>query len=261
MIPIDGAIMFEVAPRFSGSLAQKQKKIIDEVGPVLQSTLEEYEIDNRLRIAHFLAQTCHESAGFRTTEEFASGAAYEGRTDLGNTQKGDGKRFKGRGLLQLTGRANYKTYGDAFDIDLIADPTRAAEPTLSLRIACEYWKRKKINPPADKDDVVTVTKLINGGTNGLPDRRQRLSKAKTSLARILGLQVSGASGGSHPVLRRGSDGPAVADLQEKLQNAGYMIAIDSDFGPATELAVTQFQTANALQPDGIVGPATWTALG
>ena len=93
MIPVDAQTMFEVAPRFSGSLAEKQRAIVTAVGEVLATTLETYGIDTRLRIAHVLAQTCHESAGFRTTEEFASGERYEGRRDLGNTQPGDGRRY------------------------------------------------------------------------------------------------------------------------------------------------------------------------
>ena len=73
-------------------------------------------------IAHFLGQTCHESAGFRTTEEFASGENYEGRADLGNNRPGDGVRYKGRGLLQLTGRANYKVFGDLLGVQLEGNP-------------------------------------------------------------------------------------------------------------------------------------------
>ena len=90
-MPIDGQVMLEVAPRFSGSKAARQAEIIAEISPILASTLASYGIDTRLRIAHFLGQICHESAGFRTTEEFASGEAYEGREDLGNTKTGDGR--------------------------------------------------------------------------------------------------------------------------------------------------------------------------
>src|SRR5262245_13846035 len=118
MIPVDATVMREIAPHFSGSALNAQTRITAEVGEGLQQTLQHYDISTRLRIAHFLAQTCHESAGFRTTEEFATGAAYEGRRDLGNVNKGDGRLFKGRGLLQLTGRANYKEYGNVLHLPL-----------------------------------------------------------------------------------------------------------------------------------------------
>jgi putative chitinase len=131
MIPVDGTVMREIAPRFSGKMAERQAEIIKEAVQVLQATLEAYEINTRLRIAHFLGQTCHESAGFRTTEEFASGAAYEGRKDLGNVKKGDGRLYKGRGPLQLTGGANYAEYGRALGVDLENNPAMAAEPTKS----------------------------------------------------------------------------------------------------------------------------------
>ncbi len=111
-----------IAPRFSGENGARQAQIIDAVGPVLEARLTEYAIKSDLRRAHFLAQICHESAGFRATEEFASGAAYEGRKDLGNTQPGDGARYKGRGLVQLTGRANYLEYGQALGLDLVEHP-------------------------------------------------------------------------------------------------------------------------------------------
>lgn len=262
MIPVDSQTMREVAPRFSGKMAERQAAIIAAVGEALQPTLEGYGITDRLRIAHFLAQTCHESAGFRTTEEFASGEAYDGRRDLGNTEPGDGRRFKGRGLLQLTGRANYREYGWALGIDLEADPARAADPVLSLRIACEYWKRRKINAACDRDDLIQVTKLINGGLNGLEDRRSLTAKAKAALARIEGIRLSGAlpAGEDRPVLRRGSKGADVARLQSLLRDLGFTMAIDGDFGPGTEVAVARFQSERNLEVDGIVGPQAWAAL-
>lgn len=260
MIPIDGRIMFEVAPRFSGAKARRQKEIIDEISPVLASTLEEYGINTRLRIAHFLGQCCHESAGFRTTEEFASGDAYERRSDLGNTRRGDGRRYKGRGLIQLTGRANYRDVGQALGVDLENNPLLAEAPQLSLKIACEYWKRRKINPDCDRDDIIRVTKKVNGGWNGLEDRRRYTAKAKAALARIEGFILSGSTPDTRPVLHRGSVGEAVGDLQEQLRNVGYPLAIDGDYGPATELAVMEFQAARRLKADGIVGKKTWTAV-
>lgn len=262
MIPVDSQTMREVAPILSGDNADRQVRIIAGVGEVLRPTLEGYGIASRLRIAHFLGQTCEESAGFRTTEEFASGEAYEGRKDLGNVRKGDGPLFKGRGLLQLTGRANYREYGEALGVDLEHHPEMAGEPVLSLRIACEYWKRRRINDACDRDDIIAVTRLINGGTNGLSERRLYTARAKTAVARLEGIQLSGASTGeeTRPVLHRGSKGNAVADLQGMLRDLGFKLAIDGDFGPATEVAVTRFQADHRLRADGLVGPRTWAAL-
>jgi putative chitinase len=261
MIPVDAQTILEIAPRFSGANGEHQATIVAAVGEVLRPTLERYEIDTRLRIAHFLGQTCVESAGFRTTEEFASGAAYEGRKDLGNTEPGDGVRYKGRGLIQLTGRTNYRAMGKTLKLDLEGNPAQAADPALSLVIACEYWKSRKINDAADQDDVMRVTKLINGGLNGLDDRRACTSRAKAALARLEGILVTGAQPeATHPTLHRGAKGEDVADLQRRMRSLGFALAVDGDFSAATELAVTQFQAAHALVTDGVVGADTWTAL-
>jgi putative chitinase len=281
MVPVDAQTMREVAPTFSGAQAASQAKIIAEAGAVLAATLESYDITSRLRIAHFLGQTCEESAGYRTTEEFASGKEYEGRTDLGNTQKGDGPRYKGRGLLQLTGRANYADYGKALGVDLVNNPTLAAQPALSLKIACEYWKRHNINADCDRDDVQAVTRKVNGGLNGLTDRIAFTQKAKAAVARLQAIALSGAAsagaapagaaaagvaaagvapGQPRPVLGRGSQGDAVVQLQNMLRDLNFAVAIDGDFGPGTEVAVTRFQSENGLAADGIVGPQTWGAL-
>jgi putative chitinase len=258
MISIDRALLDRIAPKFSGAKAARQNEILDEISGPITQVFNEYEINSALRIAHCLAQLGHESAGFRTTEEFASGAAYEGRKDLGNTQPGDGKRYKGRGLIQLTGRANYREFGKRMGVDLENNPETAAEPLLSLKIACEYWKERKINGPADRDDLITVTKKINGGTNGLDDRRNYLRKAKDELADRGAIIIASANPTGQPVLRRGSKGMAVADLQSKLVDAGFDLTIDGDFGPATEAIVKVFQARKKLTRDGIVGPDTWS---
>tara|TARA_R110001606_G_scaffold101096_1_gene222065 strand:+ start:2366 stop:3220 length:855 start_codon:yes stop_codon:yes gene_type:complete len=261
MIAVDLDVLRSIMPRFSGANHSKQARIVEAISGKMQETLEKYEIDTPLRVAHFLAQIAHESAGFRTTEEFASGTAYEGRTDLGNTQPGDGRRYKGRGLLQLTGRANYRALGPKIGLDLEANPELAAEPVTSLVIACEYWKSRNINRHCDRDDLIRVTKAVNGGLNGLDDRRRYLGKAKTALARVeaLGHEAS-AKPNARPVLRRGLKGSQVAALQELLRKKGYMVAIDGDFGPATETIVRQFQKNKKLDADGIVGSKTWQAL-
>lgn len=136
-----------------------------------------YELDGS-RLSHFLAQVCHESGGFKWMEEIASGQAYEGREGLGNTIPGDGKLFKGRGPIQLTGRANYRSFGEAIGIDLMNHPEIAAVPSVGLWIACEYWKRHKLNGLADKDDIEAITRKINGGLKGLADRKAWLAKIR-----------------------------------------------------------------------------------
>lgn len=138
-------------------------------------------LENPLRLAHFMAQLMHESGGFKYMEEIASGAAYEGRADLGNTQSGDGVRFKGRGPIQITGRANYRKFGRSIGIDIESNPTIAAVPSIGLHLALEYWRDRALNALADRDDVEAITRKINGGTNGLADRKHRLQVVKSWL--------------------------------------------------------------------------------
>jgi putative chitinase len=138
-------------------------------------------IDAPLRVAHFLAQLGHESGDLRYCEEIADGDAYEGRTDLGNTKKGDGRRFKGRGLIQLTGRANYRAYGEARGRDFLEgdNPTLlASDPELAVDVAGWFWATRGLNEPADRDDLRLITRRINGGYNGLEDRAAHLAQAR-----------------------------------------------------------------------------------
>lgn len=141
-------------------------------------------IDTPLRQAHFLAQIGHESGGLRWTEELASGEAYEGRADLGNRRPGDGRRFKGRGLIQLTGRANYRAFGEAVGQDLTSDAGAcrvAEEPALCVGAATWFWSRNGLNALADRDDLEAVTRRVNGGLNGLADRAAYLRRARLLL--------------------------------------------------------------------------------
>ena len=139
-------------------------------------------IDRPLRIAHFIAQLAHESGSFRYTEELADGTAYEGRRDLGNTEPGDGPRFKGRGLIQLTGRANYAAYSKDTGIDYLTRPQRiATDRFAAVDVACWFWHRHRLNALADRDDIAAVTRRINGGYNGLDDRVDYLARGKAVL--------------------------------------------------------------------------------
>ena len=154
---------------------------IDKYFPLLNAAMRTYGITTPLQKAHFLAQLGHESGEFRFTEEIASGAAYEGRLDLGNTQPGDGKRFKGRGLIQITGRANYTAYGKFRGTDFTSDADAkqlSTNPSLAVDVSCWFWKTRGLNTLADADNVLGITKRINGGTNGLSDRKAKLARAK-----------------------------------------------------------------------------------
>src|SRR5687767_14765292 len=117
--------------------------------PFIQQAMQEFQITSYLREAAFLAQLAHESGQLRYMEEIASGAAYEGRSDLGNTQPGDGVRFKGRGPIQLTGRANYAQASRDLGIDLVRNPERAADPDVAFRVAAWYWNSRDLNKYAD----------------------------------------------------------------------------------------------------------------
>ena len=140
-----------------------------------------YDLSTPLRVAHFLAQTGHESGSLKYVKELADGSAYEGRKDLGNTEPGDGKKFKGRGLIQITGRSNYKQYGDAVGVDLLTNPILLEKPPYVVDSAGWFWKKRNLNSFADLDDIEHITRRINGGLNGLPDRKIRLALAKKLL--------------------------------------------------------------------------------
>ncbi|WP_371767477.1 glycoside hydrolase family 19 protein [Massilia sp.] len=144
----------------------------------LNIAMGEFEINTPARQAAFIAQIAHESGQFRYVRELASGAAYEGRADLGNTMTGDGVRFKGRGLIQITGRANYKACGAALGLDLILYPELLEQPMYACRSAAWFWKARGLNELADAGDQLKITRRINGGTNGLAERLAYFEIAK-----------------------------------------------------------------------------------
>lgn len=158
------------------------EETLKALSPGIIDCMTRYDINTPLRQAHFLAQIGHESGELRYRQELASGAAYENNRKLGNTQPGDGSRYKGRGLIQLTGRANYTEYTRTgrLDMDVVADPDQVAtNEQLCVDVAGWFWDRHGLNAIADRDDLETITRKINGGLNGLDDRRQLLLRAKT----------------------------------------------------------------------------------
>jgi len=147
----------------------------------LEAAMDKYQINTRLRQAAFLAQVAHESGSLTYVKEIASGRAYEGRKDLGNTQAGDGVRYKGRGLFQITGRANYKRYGELLGLDLVEHPELLESPAAATESAAIYWNDKKLNPLADAGNFEKITKLINGGLNGYEDRKAHYARCLAAL--------------------------------------------------------------------------------
>lgn len=150
--------------------------------PALNAAMAEFGINTPARQASFLAQLAHESGQLVYVRELASGAAYEGRKDLGNTQPGDGVRFRGRGLIQVTGRGNYAACGKALGLDLLAKPKILEQTVNACRSAGWFWQSRGLNALADAGDQVAVTRRVNGGTNGLAERLAYFKVAQKVLA-------------------------------------------------------------------------------
>lgn len=157
--------------------------VLEKYVEPLNAAMNQYEISaNPARETHFLAQVAHESGGFNYVRELATGDAYEGRQDLGNTEEGDGRRYKGRGLIQITGRANYKACGDALGQDFVNNPEALEEPVYAALSAAWFWDSRHLNEFADRGDIRSITKRINGGLNGFQDRQSYLALAQERLA-------------------------------------------------------------------------------
>jgi len=183
------------------AIAGKSTSQMKDLAEWINATCPGYEIDSPQEYAHFLAQACHETDHFRTLREYASGAAYEGRADLGNTRPGDGVRFRGRGIFQTTGRANYTQLGlkkgkrDLF----INTPELLEQAEYAVWSACEYWLSRNLNDAANHADsellkkkyrgriievspVEYISITINGGYNGMEERKNFYARARDLLA-------------------------------------------------------------------------------
>jgi predicted chitinase len=213
---LTGEVLLAIMPRVPA-------KRRDEVVSFLQAAMTEFAVDQPARAAAFLAQLAHESGQLRFMEEIWGPTEAQRRYEppgalaekLGNTEPGDGKRFKGRGPIQITGRANYRRFGGLLGIDLESDPGRAALPDLGFRIAGLFWNRNGLNQLADRADSAAfrlITKRINGGLNGQKDREHFYAVA----CAVLGVVVASRSGrarapqpdpdaGWAPVLERGQE--------------------------------------------------------
>ncbi|MBL7231804.1 MAG: glycoside hydrolase family 19 protein, partial [Pseudomonas sp.] len=150
------------------------------------TAMSKYGIVTIARIAAFIAQVGHESGQLRYVREIwgptAQQAGYEGRADLGNTVKGDGSKYRGRGLVQITGRANYAACGEALGLDLINQPELLEQPQHAAMSAAWFWSTKGLNTLADKGEFVKITRRVNGGVNGLEDRQRLYAQAQKVLA-------------------------------------------------------------------------------
>lgn len=164
------SITVELLKKCSPYITTERAKVY---APILDTYVKRFELNYCVsRLAMFLAQIIHESGCFRYTKELASGVGYEGRKDLGNIFPGDGVKYKGRGLLQITGRANYQEMSMLLSVDLINHPELLESPNLAVASACQWWNKRgaKLNKMADRGDIEGVTKVINGGLNGIVER-------------------------------------------------------------------------------------------
>jgi putative chitinase len=153
--------------------------------PIIERAAVDFDITSPERMAAFLAQVGHESGGLHWLTELwgptSAQTRYEGREDLGNTESGDGFKYRGRGLIQLTGRANYQKASDALATDFIGDPDQLAEPEYAVRSAMWFWDSHGLNALADVGDFEKITRLINGGLNGEDQRLALYASAKEAI--------------------------------------------------------------------------------
>lgn len=159
----------------------------------LTSAMEKYGITTPLSICAFIANAVHETGAFKWMEEIASGDAYDTRTDLGNTKEvdGDGRKYKGRGIFQITGKTNYEKMGKELNYDFVKDPEALELPGAASMAACIYWNWRKLGPKAEKDDFLGVCIGINGKNRktGLPNHWEERQALYYRAKRVMGLPI------------------------------------------------------------------------
>jgi len=243
----------------------------------MQRVLPKWNIDTVDRVAGFIAQTSHESGGYSVLTENLNYSAealdkifpkyfkragrdarnyhrqpekianmiYANRMDNGGIDSGDGWRFRGGGILQLTGRYNYTQFGKAEGMSAEEATEFVRSPIGALASACWFWDTNNINRYCDNQDITGMTKRINGGTIGLEDRKKHYAHA----LEVLGGHYTPRK--VYETVRLGSRGPTVAKLQETLG-----LTADGIFGKGTEAKLKGWQSLRGLTPDGIAGPNT-----
>jgi|GEM_PF-2230088 len=233
--------MKPITAKLLASLSTKEKpELMAPLAAAMNEFFPQYDITTEKRQEHFLAQALHEADGFRTLQEYASGNAYDTRTDLGNTaaKDGDGRKYKGRGIFQTTGRTNYAAAGKVMGLNLIANPTLLATPRYAVWSACIYWQSRKLNALADADNVKLITKKINGGYNGLADRIKYLEKCRAAI-----IEDAKPTG----LINAGSQPAQIKMLQQALTDRNYPVGkVDGKWGRMTRDAVMSFKADNFL---------------
>jgi putative chitinase len=245
--------------------------LLEDMGKTITALFDEFEISKTpVRTEFFLAQVGHESGGgtvgaenmnysaprltvvwpsrfptlaaatpFAHQPEKLANQIYANRMGNGPPQSGDGFKYRGRGLIQITGKDGYKNVGARAGIDLVAAPEHALVPKNALRVACAFWKWKDLNAVCDTGDFVAVTRRINGGTVGMPDRRAWLDKVRRVLSKP-------------PAATQQPDPDLVRRVQLALRQRGFdqVGAADGLLGPRTLAALSEFRRLNGLAPGG-----------
>jgi putative chitinase len=233
-------VLKNLCPYANSSLVRDVVDSFNQLAP-------QFGVTTNLRVCHFFAQAAVETDWFKTLQEYASGREYEGRQDLGNTQAGDGEKYKGRGIFQTTGRANYAAAGNKMRLDLINSPELLLQPKNAVWSALIYWQSRNMNAIADRDDIKAASLAVNGGYNGYSERQRALAVLKSTIG--------------EKFVGPGSTLAEVESVQIMLKLLGYKVGVvDGLYGPATNAALRMFQSDNGLPQTGIANDATLKLL-